>query len=65
MKAYEDLDPGLKSILENIVEDDKYGLNAITLYHNIFRSSGASETIAHIYDVPEELVKLIKIEGDS
>lgn len=60
MKKYENLDEGLKLELEKAVKSDNYGLEAKTLYQNIFTSTGPIETLAKIFDVKVSVVRKIK-----
>ena len=60
MKQYKELDEKLKLELEEIVLSDKYGLQAESLYINIYNSYGKTETLAQIFAVKVSLVKKIK-----
>jgi len=60
MKKFEDLNDALKRELEEIVKEDPYGLQAETLYKNIYNSSGPEETLAKLYDVSTILVYKIR-----
>lgn len=62
MKKYEDLDEGLKFELEEAVLSDKYGLEAKTLYKNIYTSTGPITTLVEIFDVKASVVQRIKTE---
>lgn len=60
MKQYKDLDEKLKNELEEIVLSDRYGLQAESLYKNIYNSYGNTETLAKIFAVKISLVNKIK-----
>ena len=60
MTEYKDLDDALKFELEEAVKSDRYGLQAETLYKNIFNSSGPITTLATIFDVKASIVRKIK-----
>ncbi len=60
MRCYEDLDKGIKQELEQAVLSDRYGLEAKTLYQNIYNSSGAITTLAEIFEVKASIVRKIK-----
>ncbi|MEN4046322.1 MULTISPECIES: hypothetical protein [unclassified Sulfurimonas] len=60
MKKFEDLDDALKKELEKTVKEDPFGLNAETLYMNIYNSSGPITTIAEIFEVKAFIVRKIK-----
>jgi len=60
MKKFEDLDEGLKQELEQVVLSDRYGLEAKTLYQNIFTSTGPITTLAQIFEVSASIVRRIK-----
>ena len=59
-KKYENIDTNIKNWLEDIVKDDPYGLSAKTLYYNIYNSLGDVEMLSKIFEVPTELIKVIK-----
>jgi len=60
MKRFEDLDERLKLELEEAVKSDNYGLEAKTLYQNIYNSTGLITTLAEIFDVKVSVVRKIK-----
>ena len=57
---YKDIDQAIKEELEIIVQEDKHGLSAESLYANISNSSGPIEMLAEIFEVPISLVVRIK-----
>ena len=60
MKKFEDLEEGLKQELEQVVLSDRFGLQAKTLYRNIYNSSGAITVLAVIFEVKASVVRKIK-----
>ena len=60
MKKFEDLNEKLKQEIEDIVKEDPFGLNAETLYKNIYNSSGPVEVLAELFNVSTMLVYKIR-----
>ena len=60
MKEFEDLPKELKRDIEEVCELDPYGLSSLTLYQNVYNSTGSYETLAKIFEVMPSLVKAIK-----
>ena len=63
MKKYEDINSNIKNWLDEIVVEDKYGLDPKTLYYNIYNSLGEDKTLAEIFAVPIGLIKAVKGTG--
>lgn len=57
---YEDIDKSLQIKLIEITSEDPYSLSPRTLFYNILNSSGSNESLAKVFEVPEELIKEIK-----
>lgn len=62
MRAYEELEEDIKRQLEQIADNDPYGLSPKTLYNNILFSTGDNEALSKIFEVPLSLVIRIKEE---
>ena len=60
MKPYEEVDENIKEWLEEIVQEDEYGLKAESLYKNIYNSTGDEKSLAQLFEVPVGLVRAIK-----
>ena len=60
MKKYEDINTNIKNWLDEIVVEDKYGLDPKTLYYNIYNSLGEDNKLAEIFVVPIGLIKAVK-----
>lgn len=60
MKDYENADERVKEWLEEIVEEDEYGLKPESLYNNILNSTGEEKTLSEIFAVPVGLIRAIK-----
>ena len=63
MKDFTKLDESLQKQIIDICKDDPYNLNPRFLYKNIFNSTGNTQTLAKVFEVPEILIIKIKEEG--
>ncbi len=63
MKKFEDLDKTLQNQIIDVCNEDPYGLNPEFLYINIFNSSGNTQTLSKVFEVPETLIIKIKEQG--
>ena len=57
---FEDLPEKIRIELLQICNRDNYNLSPKTLYRNILHSTGSTETLAKIFDVPLLVVKEIQ-----
>ena len=64
MKKFEELNKDLQNQIIDICNDDPYGLNPEFLYINIFNSTGSTQTLSKIFEVPETLIIKIKEQGN-
>ena len=60
MKKFEELDQSLQNQIIDICKDDPYNLNPRFLYMNIFNSTGHTQTLSKVFEVPEALIIKIK-----
>ena len=60
MKKFEELEQSLQNQIIDICKDDPYNLNPEFLYINIFNSSGNTQTLSKVFEVPEALIIKIK-----
>lgn len=65
MKKFEDLDKTLQNQIIDICNEDPYGLNPEFLYINILHSTGSTETLSKVFEVPETLIIRIKEQGKN
>ena len=65
MKDYKNLSTNLKQWLQEISDEDNYGLDPSTLYKNIQNSTGDEKQLSQIFEVPIGLVRAIKDENKS
>ena len=63
MLDFEDLDISLQKQIIDICEDDPYNLNPRFLYMNIYNSTGHTQTLSKVFEVPETLIIKIKEQG--
>ncbi len=63
MKKFEEIDKTLQNQIIDICEADPYGLNPEFLYMNIFNSTGNTQTLSKVFEVPETLIIKIKEQG--
>lgn len=63
MKKFEELEQSLQNQIIDICNDDPYGLNPEFLYINIINSSGDTQTLSKVFEVPETLIINIKEQG--
>lgn len=63
MKKFEEIDKTLQNQIIDICNDDPYGLNPEFLYINILHSTGSTETLSKVFEVPETLIIKIKKQG--
>ena len=60
MLDYNQLDKNIQTWIEDVVKDDNYGLQAETLYINIYNSTGDERQLSQLFEVPIGLIKAIK-----
>ena len=60
MKKFEELEQSLQNQIIDICNEDPYGLNPEFLYMNIFNSTGNTQTLSKVFEVPEILIIKIK-----
>lgn len=60
MKDFEQLEQSLQNQIKDICKDDQYNLNPRFLYKNIFNSTGNTQTLSKVFEVPEILIIKIK-----
>ncbi len=65
MKKFEEIDKPLQNQIIDICKDDHYGLNPEFLYMNIFNSTGNTQTLSKVFEVPETLIIKIKEQGKN
>ena len=63
MKKFEELKESLQNQIIDICKDDEYNLNPEFLYTNILNSTGSTQTLSKVFEVPEILVIKIKEQG--
>ena len=63
MKKFEELDQSLQNQIIDICNNDPYGLNPRFLYMNIYNSTGHTQTLSRVFEVPEGLIIKIKEQG--
>tara|TARA_B100001063_G_scaffold17572_1_gene13510 strand:- start:689 stop:895 length:207 start_codon:yes stop_codon:yes gene_type:complete len=63
MKKFEELNESLQNQIIDICKDDEYNLNPKFLYTNILNSTGSTQTLSKVFEVPEILVIKIKEQG--
>ena len=63
MKKFDELDESLQNEIIDICKDDIYDLNPEFLYMNIFNSTGHTQTLSKVFEVPEKLIIKIKEQG--
>ena len=63
MKKFEELKESLQNQIIDICKDDAYNLNPRFLYMNIFNSTGNTQTLSKVFEVPETLIIKIKEQG--
>lgn len=63
MKKFQELEESLQNQIIDICNDDTYGLNPEFLYINILNSTGSTETLSKVFEVPETLIIKIKEQG--
>ena len=63
MKDFEQLDQSLQKQIKDICKDDQYNLNPRFLYKNIFNSTGNTQTLGKVFEIPKILIIKIKEEG--
>lgn len=63
MKKFEEIDKTLQNQIIDVCNEDPYGLNPEFLYINIFNSSGNTQTLSKVFEVPETLIIRIKEQG--
>ena len=65
MKDFKELDESLQKQIIYICKDDPYNLNPRFLYINILNSTGNTQTLAKMFEVPEILIIKIKEQGKN
>ena len=65
MKKFEEIDKTLQNQIIDVCNEDPYGLNPEFLYINIFISSGNTQTLSKVFEVPETLIIRIKEQGKN
>ena len=65
MKRFEELNKDLQNQIIEICKDDAYNLNPEFLYMNIFNSTGHTQTLSKVFEVPETLIIKIKEQGKN
>jgi hypothetical protein len=65
MKKFEEIDKTLQNQIIDICNEDPYGLNPEFLYINIFNSTGNTQTLSKVFEVPETLIIKIKEQGKN
>ncbi len=60
MKKFEELKESLQNQIIDICKDDPYNLNPEFLYMNIVNSTGNTQTLSKVFEVPEILIINIK-----
>ena len=65
MKKFEELEQSLQNQIIDICKDDPYNLNPRFLYMNIFNSTGNTQTLSKVFEVPETLIIKIKEQGKN
>lgn len=65
MKKFEELKESLQNQIIDICNNDPYGLNPKFLYMNIFNSTGNTQTLSKMFEVPETLIIKIKEQGKN
>ena len=65
MKKFEELEQSLQNQIIDICNDDPYGLNPKFLYMNIYNSTGNTQTLSKVFEVPETLIIEIKEQGKN
>ena len=65
MKDFTKLDESLQKQIIDICKDDPYNLNPRFLYINILNSTGNTQTLAKMFEVPEILIIKIKEQGNN
>ena len=65
MKKFEELNKDLQNQIIEICKDDAYNLNPEFLYMNIFNSTGHTQTLSKVFEVPETLIIKIKEQGKN
>jgi hypothetical protein len=63
MKKFDELNESLQNQIIDICKDDPYNLNPEFLYMNIFNSTGHTQTLSKVFEVPEKLIIKIKEQG--
>lgn len=63
MKKFEELKESLQNQIIDICKDDEYNLNPEFLYTNILNSTGSTQTLSKVFEVPEILIIKIKEQG--
>jgi len=63
MKKFEELNESLQNQIIDICKDDEYNLNPEFLYTNILNSTGSTQTLSKVFEVPEILIIKIKEQG--
>ena len=63
MKKFEELEQSLQNQIIDICKDDPYNLNPRFLYMNIYNSTGNTQTLSKMFEVPETLIIKIKEQG--
>ena len=63
MKRFEEINKDLQNQIIDICNKDTYGLNPEFLYINILNSTGNTQTLSKVFEVPEILIINIKEQG--
>ena len=65
MKKFEELEQSLQNQIIDICKDDPYNLNPEFLFINIFNSTGNTQTLSKVFEVPETLIIEKKEQGKN
>ena len=65
MKKFEELEQSLQNQIIDICNNDPYGLNPRFLYMKIYNSTGNTQTLSKVFEVPETLIIEIKEQGKN
>lgn len=65
MKKFEEIDKTLQNQIIDICKTDPYGLNPEFLYINLLNSTGNTQTLSKVFEVPETLIIEIKEQGKN
>jgi len=60
MKKFENLPKEIQIQIREVCELDPFGLSPLTLYKNVYNSTGSYVELANIFEIMPSLVKAIK-----